>query len=256
MEFNGKVVLITGAAGEIGEVTAKLFSELGAKLSLIDLDRGGLRETVTRLGLGEGEYITVPADVSREDEVKNYVRKTVEAFGRIDVFFNNAGIEGKYALIKDNPAENLDRVLNVNLKGVFFGLKHVIPVMMERKSGSIINTSSVAGLGGFPGLSPYVASKHAVIGLTKTAALEYAGTGVRVNAICPAPINTRMMRSVEKGASPDDPQSAQSRFTHMIPMGRYGEPEEVANLVLFLASDLASYINGGVYTVDGGMKAT
>lgn len=173
-----------------------------------------------------------------------------------DVFFNNAGIEGVYSTIVDSEASNLEKVIDVNLKGVFYGLKHVMRVMMDQKSGAIVNTASVAGLVGFPGLSPYVASKHAVIGLTKTAAVEVAESGVRINAICPAPVNTRMMRSIESNIAPGNEGAVQKQFAESISVKRYGEPSEIANLVVFLASDKASYITGGIYPIDGGMTAS
>lgn len=253
--FSGKIVIITGAAGGIGKETARQFAEAGAKVTLVDMNQQALEQTAKELGLKEGEYLLVAADVTKESDVKRYVDETKSKFGRVDILFNNAGIEGKFALIKDTDAENLDKVLNVNVKGVFYGLKHVLPVMIEQKAGSIVNTASVAGLIGSPGMAPYVASKHAVIGLTRCAALEAADQGVRVNAICPAPINTRMMRSIEAGASPDSPEAAKELYAQAVPMKRYGEPHEVAKLVLFLASDAASYITGSSYPVDGGMTA-
>lgn len=256
MHFPDKVVLITGAAGGIGKVTAKAFAEEGAKLALVDLKQGPLDEAVSELKLEKGRYVTIAADVSKEEMVRDYVRKTVDTFGKIDVFFNNAGIEGKVAPIVEQTDENLTTVLDVNVKGVFFGLKHVIAVMREHRSGAIINTASVAGLIGSPLMSPYIASKHAVIGLTKTAAIECAELGIRVNAICPAPIHTRMMRSIEEGAAPGRGQEVQKQYEAAIPMKRYGEPTEVAQLVLFLASDKASYITGAAVPVDGGMTAT
>jgi meso-butanediol dehydrogenase/(S,S)-butanediol dehydrogenase/diacetyl reductase len=253
--FSGKIVVITGAAGGIGKATAKKFAEAGAKITMVDVNQQALEQAAKEIGLKEGEYLLVAADVTKESDVKRYVDETKTKFGRIDIFFNNAGIEGKFGFIKDTDAENLSKVLDVNVKGVYFGLKHVIPVMTEQKSGAIINTASVAGLSGSPGMAPYVTSKHAVIGLTKCAALEVADQGVRVNAICPAPINTRMMRSIEAGASPDAPEAAKEMYAQAVPMKRYGEPHEVANLVLFLASDAASYITGSAYPVDGGMMA-
>ena len=253
MELQNKVAVITGGAGGIGQATAKLLVEKGAKVVLVDLNQQALDEATKNLNLAEEDVLTVAADVSKEEDVENYVRQTHNKFGRIDIFFNNAGIEGSFALIKDNPAENLEKVINVNIKGVFYGLKHVLPIMITQKSGSIINTSSVAGLVGFPGLAPYTASKHAVIGLTKAAALESATTGVQVNAICPAPINTRMMRAVEAGASPKDPTSVKEQFTRAIPMGRYGEADEIAHLVLFLGSDNSQFITGSAYRIDGGL---
>jgi 3-hydroxybutyrate dehydrogenase len=255
LDFTGKVVLITGAAGGIGKETAKLFYQEGATLSLVDVSEEALNKAIQELNFQHGRYTTIVADVSNEDQVKNYVQKTVDTYGKIDVFFNNAGIEGRVAPIVDQSDEDLTRVLNINIKGVFFGLKHVISVMLKQKSGAIVNTASGVGLVGSPGLSPYVASKHAVIGLTKTAAIECGELGIRVNAICPAPINTRMMRSIEEGAAPGRGEEARQQYSQGIPLKRYGEANEVAQLVAFLASDKASYITGSAYPVDGGMTA-
>ncbi len=255
MSFKDKVAIITGAGNGIGKVTAQKYAEAGAKLTLVDIDEAGLKSVAEELPVSEDDYLIVTADVSDEAEVKKYVDKTVEKFGQIDIFFNNAGIEGKMAPITQSPGDNLDAVLDVNVKGVFYGLKHVMPVMMEEGSGSIVNTASVAGLVGFPGLSPYVASKHAVIGLTKTAALEAGDDGVRINAVCPAPVETRMMRSIESQGG-NDPDAVKESFAESIPLKRYGEPEEIADLVLFLTSEEASYINGSYYRVDGGMGAS
>ena len=174
----------------------------------------------------------------------------MDTYGKIDIFFNNAGIEGKVAPITEQKVEDLDKVLAVNVRGVFLGLQNVLPVMMEQKSGSITNTSSVAGLGGSPGVPPYIASKHAVVGLTKAAAVESAAYGIRVNSIHPSPVNTRMMRSLESGLNVDEATLAKS-----IPLGRYGESEDISNLVLFLASGEITFIRGSQYHVDGGMAA-
>ncbi|PLR87828.1 MULTISPECIES: SDR family NAD(P)-dependent oxidoreductase [Bacillus] len=255
MSFSDKVVLVTGAAAGIGKESVKAFADQGAKVVLVDLDIGTLKATAKELELQEGNYLLVAADVSKEEEVEQYVQKTVEQFGSIDVFFNNAGVEGKVLPITDYPAETLDLVLNVNVKGVFFGLKHVLRIMKEQKSGAVINNSSVAGLSGSPNVSAYIASKHAVIGLTKAAAVEVAQFGVRVNAVCPSPVNTRMMRSLESGFSPDDAEAAKEQLTQTIPLKRYGESADVANLVLFLASEQASFITGVACPVDGGLTA-
>lgn len=252
--LDGKVAVITGGAGGIGKETAKTFLKEGAKVVLIDLSEDALNRVKEELK-PYGDTFTIPADVTKEEDVKNYVNETVDKFGKIDVFFNNAGIEGTNTPLVEQTVEDFDKVINVNVRGVFLGLKYVLPVMMKQESGSIINTSSVAGLMGFPGLSPYTASKHAVVGLTKTAALEVADKNVRVNSIHPAPINTRMMRSVEKGASPDNPEAANEEFSKLIPLGRYGEPNEVSQLVFFLASDDSKYITGAQFRVDGGMGA-
>jgi NAD(P)-dependent dehydrogenase (short-subunit alcohol dehydrogenase family) len=176
----------------------------------------------------------------------------MDAYGRIDCFFNNAGIEGKVAPIIDSDEAAFDEVLATNVKGVFLGLKSVLPILLAQKSGAVVNTASVAGLVGTPGMAPYVASKHAVIGLTKSAAGEVARHGVRVNAVCPGPIDTRMIHSIEAQIDPADPAAVEARYQAALPLGRYGTAEEVANVVLFLCSDLASNINGAQYVIDGG----
>jgi len=249
-----KVALITGGAGGIGKVTAKRFLEEGAKVVLVDLFQEALDDTKAELE-AIGEVITVQADVSKEEDVKNYVDKTIENFGRIDVFFNNAGIEGKVAPITEQKVEDLDKVLAVNVRGVFLGLKHVLAVMKEQGAGSVINTSSVAGLSGSPNVTPYIASKHAVVGLTKATAVEVAPYKVRVNSVHPSPVNTRMMRSLEEGFAPGQAEAAKADMEKSIPLGRYGESEDISNLVLFLASDESAFITGVQYRVDGGMGA-
>ncbi|QGT98699.1 Oxidoreductase, short-chain dehydrogenase/reductase family [Candidatus Syntrophocurvum alkaliphilum] len=256
MEFKNKVALVTGAAGGIGEETIRLLIERGAKVSLVDLQQKAIDDVVAKLNLKEGDYITATADVSNEAEVQSFVKKTKDTFGRIDFFFNNAGIEGEFGLIKDTKTENIDKVFNVNVKGVYYGLKYVIPIMLEQKYGSIVNNASVAGIIGSPGMAPYVGSKHAVIGITKSAALEVAEFGVRVNAVCPGPINNRMMRSIEEGWAPGAGEQVKEQLEAGIPMKRYGESEEVAELVLFLASDRSVYITGVYYSIDGGKTAT
>ncbi|MBD1381519.1 SDR family NAD(P)-dependent oxidoreductase [Metabacillus arenae] len=248
-----KVVIITGAAGVIGQATVRLFAKEGAKLVLVDLFKKDIEHAVRKSALKEGDYLIVEADVTNEEDVENYIQQTLDTFGRVDVLFNNAGIEGEVSNITDTSVTNMSNVLNVNVIGVFLGLKHALRVMEKQNSGSIINTASDAGLSSAAGLGAYVASKHAVIGLTKTAALESAGTGVRVNAICPSSINSRLMRSLEEGT--DNPMQAREEYESKIPMKRYGEPEEVAQVVLFLASDRASFVTGSHYNVDGGRLA-
>lgn len=247
--LSGKVAVITGAAGGIGKVTAERFLKEGAKVVLVDLFEESLAQTKEELS-SFGELLTVQADVSKESDVENYVNKAVEHFGKIDIFFNNAGIEGKVAPIMEQNVEDLDKVLSVNVRGVFLGLKHVLAVMTKQGFGSVINTSSVAGLEGSPGVTPYIASKHAVVGLTKATAIEVASSNVRVNSIHPSPVNTRMMRSLEAGLHVE-----QADLAKTIPLGRYGEPNDIAHLVLFLASDESSFITGVQYRVDGGMGA-
>lgn len=252
--LQGKVAIITGGSGGIGRHTAGVMLDEGASVVLVDLDERALGEAGQALS-GKGEVLVVQADVTREEDVQRYVAATLERFGRIDVFFNNAGIEGKVAPLVEQHTADFDKVIAVNVRGVFLGMKHVLPVMMAAKAGSVINTSSVAGLSGSAGLSPYVTSKHAVVGMTKCAAIEAAAANVRVNSVHPSPVNTRMMRSLEAGINPQDAGAAKNALEKSIPLGRYGESDDVARLVLFLASDESAFITGAQYRIDGGMGA-
>lgn len=251
-KFDGKVILITGAAGGIGKATAKKLAEQGAKLALVDLNIEAVKQVISELGMDDSSALALQANVANEEEVKAYVNAAVEKFGNIDGFFNNAGIEGITANVEDYPTETFELVFNVNVKGAFLGLKYVVPVMKKQGYGSIVNTSSGAGLIGAPGFVGYNSSKHAVIGMTKVVALEAAPFGVRVNAVAPGVINTRMMRQIEKNTVPQDAEGARKAFGAAVPMGRYGEAEEVANVAVFLLSDDASYVSQSIYTVDGG----
>jgi len=248
-KLKDKVAIITGGAGGIGNATAKLFLDQGAKVMLVDLDESELQNTVANLDNPNVSYCI--ADVSKNKDVKKYVVETLSAFGKIHIFFNNAGIEGKFKLLAEYPEDVFDKVIAVNLKGVWLGCQNVMPEMED--GGSVIITSSVAGLKGFKGLGAYVASKHAVIGIMRVAALEFAERKIRVNSIHPGPVNNRMMRSIEKDMSPDKPADVQKNFEETIPLKRYAESSEIAELVLFLASDESKYITGTTQVIDGGM---
>ena len=252
-DFTDRTILITGGPGGIGLATAKAFLDAGARVALVDIDQDALDGKARTLDGGD-RVVTIQADVSDADDVERYVRTALERLGHIDVFFNNAGIEGKVADLVDTAPEDFDKVISINLRGAFLGMAKVLPHMTDRGQGSIINTSSVAGLDGAPGLSAYVASKHGITGLTKAAALEVAGTGVRVNSVHPSPVNTRMMRSIEAGGG-DDAEKQRQAYEAGIPLGRYAEATDIASLVLFLASDEAAFITGAQYRIDGGMGA-
>jgi len=251
MDFTGKVVVISGAAGGIGQAAARAFARAGAKLVLVDRDAGAGDEISGAIRRQGSDARFVAADVTRSADVQAYVKATLDAHGRIDCFFNNAGIEGKVAPTAEHDETAFDAVIAVNVKGVFLGLRHVLPVMLRQKAGAVVNTASVAGLVGTPGMPAYVASKHAVIGLTKAAAGEVARQGVRVNAICPGPVDTRMIHSLEAQLDPSNPAAVGERYQAGIPSGRYTTAEEIASVVLFLCSDLAGNVNGAQWVVDG-----
>jgi NAD(P)-dependent dehydrogenase (short-subunit alcohol dehydrogenase family) len=255
MDFSGRVALVTGAGNGIGRQVALEFARRGAKVAAVDRDAAGVEATAGIIRQQGGDARAHVADVTRSAEVKGYVEAALAAYGRIDCFFNNAGVVGKVAHIPDYDEAVFDEVIAVNVKGVFLGLKHVLPVLLRQKSGAVVNTASVAGLVGTPGMSAYVASKHAVIGLTKSAAGEVARSGVRVNAVCPGPIETDMMRRVEAEIDPADPAAVAGRYRAALPLGRYGTAEEVASVVLFLCSGLAANVNGAQYVIDGGRTA-
>ncbi len=254
--FEGKVVLVTGAAGGIGRAAVLRFAEEGARVAAADLEGAGLEGVVAAVEKAGGEALAVAADVTRTDAWQRAVAQTTDRFGGIDALFNNAGIEGVVKPIEEYPEEVFDQVLAVNVRGVFLGMKHVVPALRARGGGVIVNTSSVAGLVGNPMVCAYIASKHAVIGLTKSAGIAFGAEGIRVNAVCPSPIETRMMRSLEAGFNPGDAAQVKGEMESLIPIGRYGTPEEVAALVAFLCSDEARFINGAVYAIDGGMTAS
>lgn len=249
--LENKVAIITGGAGSIGKTTAKLFLAEGAKVLLVDMNEDQLKTAVGELGSSNVKYTV--ADVTKAADVKHYVDDAVKAFGKIDIFFNNAGIEGVVKPTVDYPEEVFDKVIAVNVKGVFLGNKYVLPQMND--GGSIILTSSVAGIAGSPNVTAYIASKHAVVGMMRNLTLEVAPRKIRVNTINPSPVDNRMMRSLEDGYAPGDAANMKKTFESSIPLARYAEPIEIAQLVRFLASDESKFITGTTQVIDGGMNA-
>jgi NAD(P)-dependent dehydrogenase (short-subunit alcohol dehydrogenase family) len=255
----GKVAVITGGAGGIGRAAARLFTEEGARVLLVDRHEAALQGAVQVVGGDKASYVV--ADITQPEQAQHYVKTAVDRYGGIDVLLANAGIEGVVQPIADYPIDIFDQVMAVNVRAVWLGLKYVIPVMRARGGGSIVITSSTAGIRGSLGLSAYTTSKHAVIGLMRTAALECAPLGIRVNTVNPAPIETRMMRALEEmrasqsGDRAMTVEQVKQGVAARIPLQRYGAPEEVARLMLFLASDESSFCTGGVYMVDGGTSA-
>ena len=246
--MTARCAVITGGAGGIGAATAERLAAKGFAVLVVDRDLEAAEAVAHRLGQPSSAYA---ADVSNEDDVKGYVAAAIERYGRIDAFFNNAGIEGASASVEDYPTETFDEVLAVNLRGAFLGLKHVVPIMRTQGEGAILNTASQAGVRGVPGLSAYVASKHAVVGLSQGIALEVAAAGIRVNCLCPGPTNTRMMDDISDAvrAAGGDPAS----FVDRMPVGRFGEPGEIADVAAWALSEAPPFMIGAVLTVDGAM---
>lgn len=252
--LDGKIALITGATGGIGEATAKRFLEEGASVMLVGRSAQKLKETRQRLADFE-KVADFVADATDETAMAAAFEATVKAFGGLDILLANAGTEGKFAPIENLNLEEFESVLRTNVIGVWLSMKYAVEPMKKRGGGSIIALSSIAGMIGSPTMAPYIASKHAVFGLVKTAALELATSNIRVNAIGPGPIDNRMMRSLESQFSPENPAAGHDFVLSLVPMGRYGTNEEVANLALFLASDESTYCTGGIHMIDGGFIA-
>jgi 3alpha(or 20beta)-hydroxysteroid dehydrogenase len=251
IDFSGKVALVTGGASGIGRAICLGFADVGARVMCVDMNEVAGLETVARIRANGGESIFVRADVTDPASVSSYVDSTLASYGRIDAFSNNAGYEGEVRSTVDYSIDEFDRVMSINVRGVFLGLKYVLPVMLRQRSGAVINTGSTGSHVGAPGVCAYTASKHAVLGLTRAAALEVAGSGVRVNAICPGGTRTRMLQSLIQGRS----QSEQLAFNTETPNGRTAEPQEIAAMVVFLASDYASHMVGQSVIIDGGRLA-
>lgn len=250
LSMNGSVAIVTGAGGGIGRASSLKLSQSGFKIVAVDFNTVTGEETVNLIRAQGGEGLFIQADVSEEEDVERYTKAAIDAYGRIDVFFNNAGILQKFSLLEDLDPAEFDRIMNVNVRGVFLGLKKVLKVMNAQGFGSIINTASTAGIRAEHSMAAYTASKHAVIGLTKAAAIEYVRKGIRVNAICPGGVDTALTQSVpmmmqESGYMPEEFPSMR--------IGRFAEPSEIAEMVVFLASDKSSYMTGSIIAMDGGL---
>ena len=246
--FKNKVALVTGASFGIGRATAILFAQKGAKVVLVDwLENSETIETITAFG---GEALFIKCDVSQPSEVQKMIQKAISTYGQLDYAFNNAGIEGTSATVTECTEENWDKTISVNLKGIWACMKYEIPEILKHGSGAIVNCASIAGLVGYIGLPAYVASKHGIIGLTKTAALENAKLGIRVNAVCPGAIKTPMIDRLT-----GNKKEVEAQFAAQEPIGRLGNPNEVANAVIWLCSDASSFVTGHAMAVDGGWTA-
>jgi NAD(P)-dependent dehydrogenase (short-subunit alcohol dehydrogenase family) len=248
--FQNKVALVTGGSYGIGRATAIAFARRGAKLVIADWKEDKDNETVKQVKEAGSEGVFVRCDVSSSKEVTALMNQCISTYGQLDYAFNNAGIEGVQGKTHECSEENWDQTISINLKGIWLCMKMEIPYMLKNGKGVIVNCSSVAGLNGFPGLPAYVASKHGIVGLTKTAALEYAEQGIRINAVCPGVIHTNMIDRLT-GKS----KETEKQFTEMEPVGRMGTPEEIAEAVIWLCSDAASFVTGVAMPVDGGFDA-
>lgn len=254
--FTDKVVVITGAGSGLGRAAAVRMASEAATVVLVDRDAEGLaatRDEVEQARPG-AETLVITADVAQEDQVAGYVAQTVAAFGKIDGFFNNAGVEGRQKLTEDYSADEFERVLGVNLTGAFYGLQHVLKVMREQGHGAVVNTASVGGIRGIGNQSGYSASKHGLVGLTRNSGVEYGQYGIQVNAIAPGAIMTPMVEGSLKQIDPDNWEEVGQQFVQPNPMQRFGRPEEVAALVAFLLSGEAAFINAAVVPIDGGQS--
>jgi NAD(P)-dependent dehydrogenase (short-subunit alcohol dehydrogenase family) len=249
-----RTALITGGAGDLGKALARAYLDDGGRVVVVDVSETALTRALDELGADDGAVLGVVADISQESAVVDYVEQALGFLGHVDAFFNNAGIEGDCEPVTDYGVERFRRVIDVNLIGAFLGMKYVLPHMVSRKTGAVVNTASVSGLRGAENLSAYVASKHALVGLTRTAALEVAQFGVRVNAICPSGVEGRMISNIEEMGAQRAGETVQ-RFADRNPSRRLATMTEVADVAVFLASDAARYVNGAAWVIDGGRTA-
>lgn len=252
--LKGKVIIVTGAAMGLGLSAAEVLASKGADLTLVDYNDEALNKTKEELAskFPERKFLTVAADVSVEENVKNYVDLTVKEFGKVDGLYNNAGIEGKQAPLVDYDIDVFKKVIDINLLGVYYGMKYVIPELQKNGGGRIVNVASVGGIRGVLNQTAYVATKHAVAGMTKNAALEYGKDNILTNAIAPGAILTPMVAEAFRQVNPDDPKTAEKEYASRNPTRRLGNPEDVAHLVAYLLSDENGYVSGQVIAIDGG----
>jgi NAD(P)-dependent dehydrogenase (short-subunit alcohol dehydrogenase family) len=252
--LKGKVIIVTGAAMGLGLAAAEVLASKGADLTLVDYNDEALNKTKEELALKfpDRKFLTVAADVSVEENVKNYVYQTVKEFGKVDGLYNNAGIEGKQAPLVDYDIDVFKKVIDINLLGVYYGMKYVIPELQKNGGGRIVNVASVGGIRGVLNQTAYVATKHAVAGMTKNAALEYGKDNILTNAIAPGAILTPMVAEAFRQVNPDDPKTAEKEYASRNPTKRLGNPEDVAHLVAYLLSDENGYVSGQVIAIDGG----
>ena len=255
MRHEGKAMLVTGAAGAIGFATCEILAREGARVMLVDIDREGLERRTAELKTAGHEAVAFHADIAEEDQVKAYAQAALDAFGQVDGFFNNAGIEGDLAPTHEYDIAMFDKVLHVNLRGMFLGLRFVLPHMVAAGKGAVVNTASIGSERGLAGACAYNAAKHGAVGLTRTAASEVAQKGVRVNCVMPGVIETPLLVGMLEQMF-DDVEAGMKKLGEVATLDRVGQPEEVGNVVSFLLSDEASYVNGAKREIDGGALAT